>query len=124
MNTMALLQEEKKAISKAKYDAEMAKNRAGAALLKAERDETMKEMALEGSEDEKNLEGLVAQDEGDDRKDSKNSRRPGISPGTGMTGATGVAAFALSTKLISVTVLNVLIGLRNKIGDIINTAQI
>ena len=85
-------EEEKKAISKAKYDAEMAKNRAGAALLKAERDETMKEMALEGSEDEKNLEGLVAQDEGDDSKDSKNSRRPGISPGTGMTGATGVAA--------------------------------
>merc|ERR1712196_49503 len=62
-------EEEKKAISKAKYEAEMAKNRAGAALLSAERDETMKELKASGSDDEKNLEELAAQD-GEDSKDS------------------------------------------------------
>merc|ERR1711871_1274140 len=86
-------EEEKKAISKAKYEAEMAKNRAGAALLKAERDEAMKEMQVSGADDEKDLEKLAAED-GDGNSRTTNAKTFGSS-----TGVTGAAA-AKNQKLV------------------------
>merc|ERR1711871_887225 len=89
-------EEEKKAISKAKYEAEMAKSRAGAALLNAERAETMKEIVAARRDDEKNLEELASQDDGAEKdRNQRNTRSkiaPGITGSTGSTGATGATS--------------------------------
>ena len=94
-------EEEKKAISKAKYEAEMAKNRAGAALLTAEREETMKELKASGSDDEKNLEELAARD-GEDSKDSNSKKHmisnPAMQSATGIGGSTGATGASLTKK--------------------------
>lgn len=53
-------EEEKKAISKARYEAEMAKNRASAALLKAEKDESEQEINAAKEEDDRDIAKLVS----------------------------------------------------------------
>merc|ERR1711871_995678 len=92
-------EEEKKAISKAKYEAEMAKSRAGASLLSAERDETMKELVESSKDDEKNLEELAAKDDGGEKDSNPRNTRSKIASGiTGSTGATGATGVASSKK--------------------------
>lgn len=52
-------EEEKKAISKARYEAEMAKNRASAEMLKAEKQEAENEIADAKKEDSNNMKALM-----------------------------------------------------------------